>query len=183
MKQTIPAVLIILAWLILTGTQSATAWSEDGHHIVCAIAWKELLAETRAWVGGLLLDDPASTFAEACVWADAIWADPADDWAKPHHDVNVPAGAASIDPAGYPWPTSRRGEGSLKGAGAASRCGLGRSIPAGIISGIAGAILILLGIRERMAYERRREVEESRDECDRVRAGKSRDVSVPQGVS
>jgi S1/P1 Nuclease len=48
-------------------------------------------------VQGLLRDDPASGFPEACVWTDASRGDPAYDWAKPHHYVNVPAGAAGID--------------------------------------------------------------------------------------
>jgi hypothetical protein len=92
MKQAIAVVLILLAWI-----GSAKAWSEDGHRIVCAIAWKELAPETRALVEDLLKEDPASGFAEACVWADAIRSDPAYDWAKPHHYINVPAGAAGID--------------------------------------------------------------------------------------
>jgi hypothetical protein len=62
MKQTILAVLILLAW-----TGSARAWSEDGHRIVCAIAWEELAPETRALVEDLLREDSASGFAEvAC---------------------------------------------------------------------------------------------------------------------
>jgi hypothetical protein len=92
MKQTIWMVLILLAW-----AGPAKAWSEDGHRIVCAIAWKELSSGTRALVDGLLEKDAASSFAEACVWADAIRSDPAYDWAKPHHYVNVPQGAAGID--------------------------------------------------------------------------------------
>ena len=92
MKQTIWMVLMLLAW-----AGPAKSWSEDGHRIVCAIAWKELIPETRALVDGLLEKDPASSFPEACVWADAIRSDPAYDWAKPHHYVNVPAGAAGID--------------------------------------------------------------------------------------
>ena len=82
MKQTIAAVLILLAWI-----GSARAWSEDGHRIVCAIAWKELAPETRALVEDLLKEDSASGFAEVCVWADAIRSDPAHDWAKPHHYI------------------------------------------------------------------------------------------------
>lgn len=85
-------VLILLAW-----AEPARAWSEDGHRIVCAIAWKELAPETRALVDRLLQDDPASGFPEACVWADVIRSDPAYAWTKPHHYVNVPAGAAGID--------------------------------------------------------------------------------------
>jgi S1/P1 Nuclease len=92
MKQAIAVVLILLAW-----TGPARAWPEDGHRIVCTIAWKELAPETRAWVEDLLKEDSASGFAEVHVWADAIRSDPAYDWAKPHHYVNVPAGAAGID--------------------------------------------------------------------------------------
>jgi hypothetical protein len=92
MKQAIAAVLILLAW-----TGSAKAWSEDGHRIVYAIAWKELAPETRALVEDLLKEDSASGFAKVCVWADVIRSDPAYDRAKPHHYVNVPAGAAGID--------------------------------------------------------------------------------------
>ena len=62
MKQTIWAVLILLAW-----AGPAQAWSEDGHCIVCAMAWKELAPGTRALVDGLLEKDPASGFPEACV--------------------------------------------------------------------------------------------------------------------
>ena len=62
MKQTIWAVLILLAW-----AGPAKAWSEDGHRIVCAIAWKELSSGTRALVESLLQNDSASSFPEACV--------------------------------------------------------------------------------------------------------------------
>jgi hypothetical protein len=92
MKQAIAAVLILLAW-----TGSARTWSKDGHRIVCAVAWKELAPETRALVEDLLKEDPASGFPEACLWADAIRSDPAHEGTKPHHYVNVPAGAAGID--------------------------------------------------------------------------------------
>lgn len=94
MKPALSAMVLLLAWSI---PSAARAWSEDGHRIVCAIACKELAPETRARVGAVLRKDPAPTFAEACVWADAIRSDPAHDRARPHHDVNAPAGAAGID--------------------------------------------------------------------------------------
>ena len=53
--------------------------------------------ETRAWVEDLLKEDSALGFAEVCVWADTIRSDPAYDWAKSHHYINVPAGAAGIN--------------------------------------------------------------------------------------
>jgi hypothetical protein len=62
MKQAIVAVLILLAWM-----GSAKAWSEDGQRIVCAIAWNEVVPETRALVEGLLQDDPAPGFPKACL--------------------------------------------------------------------------------------------------------------------
>jgi hypothetical protein len=52
---------------------------------------------TRALVDDLLENDQVSSFAEACVGADAVRSDPAYDWAKPHHYVNVPQGAAGLD--------------------------------------------------------------------------------------
>jgi hypothetical protein len=45
----------------------------------------------------LLEDDPAVSFPEACVWADAIRSTTAYDWARPHYYINVPKGAGSID--------------------------------------------------------------------------------------
>ena len=60
MKQTIAALLILLAWM-----GAARTWSEDGHRIVCAIAWKERAPETQALVEGLLEKDPASCWRSA----------------------------------------------------------------------------------------------------------------------
>ena len=89
--------IILAALLLLTSVTPAASWSEDGHRIVCAIAWKELSAEARTAIERLLEDDPAASFPEACVWADAIRGNPAYDWARPHHYINVPKGAGGID--------------------------------------------------------------------------------------
>jgi S1/P1 Nuclease len=77
--------LIILAWLGPAKAWSSTASSAHSPGRSCR--------PRRAL--GLL--EQGSGFAEACVWADAIRSDPAYDWAKPHHYVNMPAGAAAID--------------------------------------------------------------------------------------
>jgi hypothetical protein len=39
--------IILAAVLFLAIVTPAASWSEDGHRIVCAIAWKELGAEAR----------------------------------------------------------------------------------------------------------------------------------------
>ena len=89
--------IVVAAALFLASVTPAASWSEDGHRIVCAIAWKELSAEARVALARLLEDDPAASFPEACVWADTIRGNPVYDWARPHHYVNVPKGAGGID--------------------------------------------------------------------------------------
>jgi S1/P1 Nuclease len=69
--------IVVAAALFLASLTPAASWSEDGHRIVCAIAWKELSAEARTAIERLLEDDPAASFPEACVWADAIRGNPA----------------------------------------------------------------------------------------------------------
>ncbi len=65
----------------------ASAWGEDGHQIVGAIAMTRLTPQARAAIIELLGDDD---LAKAGLWADQIRGDSKYDWAKPLHYVNAP---------------------------------------------------------------------------------------------
>ena len=75
----------------------AHAWGEEGHKIVCGIAWQRLTPEAHGMVAKLLGTDDEKTFVEACVWADQIRQQrpEASSW----HYVNIPAGVAGMDMA------------------------------------------------------------------------------------
>jgi len=69
-------------------------WGRQGHQIVGAIAANHLSAEARRGVVDLLGYDDLSS---AGYWADEIRSNPAYDWAKPLHYINVPRDATTVD--------------------------------------------------------------------------------------
>ena len=82
------------AVLVLAIGSRASAWGEEGHQIVGAMASARLTPEARAAVVALLGNDDLAT---AGLWADQIRGDPSYDWAKPYHYVNLPRTAQSVD--------------------------------------------------------------------------------------
>jgi len=77
-------------------------WSQDGHRIVCAIAWRNMTAETQAAVQELLASDDSlrfHQFEQACLWADEVRrSDPKYDRFTTAHYIHLSRGDASVDP-------------------------------------------------------------------------------------
>src|SRR4051794_197406 len=68
------------------------AWGDDGHRVVCEIAFLEMAPATRAEVEAVIATDPQfAPFAEACSWADHPRK--RDD----EHYVNLARDAAGLD--------------------------------------------------------------------------------------
>lgn len=85
-----------VAFLALAATpMKAHAWGEEGHKIVCGIAWQRMTPEARAYAAKLLGKDDEKTFAEACVWADQIR--PTRPETSAWHYINIPAGQTGVD--------------------------------------------------------------------------------------
>src|ERR1019366_3494393 len=81
---------IIIAILLFV-PHACLAWGKEGHHIVAEIAYAMLSDKTRAnvtaWLG-------TTTFDEASVWMDDMRQDPAYDYMKPWHYINIEKGAS-----------------------------------------------------------------------------------------
>jgi len=80
---------IVLAALAILPPSSVRAWGQEGHHIVCWIAWQETSSAGRALVKRILAVGDAENFARLCTWADDIRQAPGYAWTKPHHYVNT----------------------------------------------------------------------------------------------
>lgn len=85
-------VLVLVLWLL---PLQAMAWGEDGHNIVCAIAWDEMPEGTQRAVEQVLGEHGREAFADSCNWADHVRGD------RPHtarwHTIGIARGAAHID--------------------------------------------------------------------------------------
>ena len=84
--------LAVAAILMACLPAAALAWGEDGHRVVCQIAYDELTEAARAEVDRLLaLDADFDSFAESCLFADEPerirWMD---------HFINLPRSTAAI---------------------------------------------------------------------------------------
>jgi hypothetical protein len=78
----------------------APAWGYDAHRLICEITWRELTSRAQARVREILRGDPFSErFSEACIWADEVRRDSAYARYRTAHYMNVPPGAAAVDPA------------------------------------------------------------------------------------
>lgn len=74
----------------------AEAWRDDGHRIVCHIAFLELKAEVRTEVARLIaLDASTQIFEEACIWADDVKYTTHRE-TEPWHYLNVPPEARTV---------------------------------------------------------------------------------------
>ena len=72
----------------------AGAWADEGHKIVCGIAWERLSDESRALVRELLAADRKRwrSFAHSCVWADQVKEKTHLDTAE-YHYIDLPRDA------------------------------------------------------------------------------------------
>ena len=77
--------LVLLAGISPAG---ALAWGNDGHKIVCEIAFQNLTPEAKLMTDGLVRGSGYQSFSESCTWADKVRRDRRETagW----HFVNVP---------------------------------------------------------------------------------------------
>jgi hypothetical protein len=73
---------------------TADGWGDRGHEIICTMAWREMQPHTRAVIEPLFGSE--THFVRGCTWPDTVRGDPAYDWAKPQHFVNIPPGASFV---------------------------------------------------------------------------------------
>ena len=85
---------MVVAFVALGIAQSTIAWGPDGHSIIALIADRYLQPRTRAAIKELLGDD---SLADASNWADRLRDNPAYDWSKPLHYINVPRDASTVN--------------------------------------------------------------------------------------
>jgi hypothetical protein len=77
-----------LSWLLLLGmVESAYGFGANAHLIAGQIAERHLCANSRAALNEL---SPDKHLPEAGLWADKIRSNPAYDYAKPWHYINIP---------------------------------------------------------------------------------------------
>lgn len=75
--------------LALCFAQTLLAWEETGHRTVGEIASRHLSDSATKAVQGILGKE---TLAEASTWADEIRSEPAHNYQKPWHYIEIPAG-------------------------------------------------------------------------------------------
>ncbi|MGH7470790.1 MAG: S1/P1 nuclease [Longimicrobiales bacterium] len=101
--------LDLLMVLALRPPFMPAAWGEDGHRIVCEIAFREANVNTQAQIRALLASDAQfPRFADACIWADDVRAraranEPAfRRFARlsDAHFMNLPRDAAAVSATG-----------------------------------------------------------------------------------
>jgi hypothetical protein len=94
---------VVLGWVLApipSIPSIPSVWGYDAHRLICEIAWRELTPRARDGVLGLLRGDAFSErFSESCVWADQVRGDSAYARYRTAHHMNVPPGAAEVDPA------------------------------------------------------------------------------------
>nr|WP_130212388.1 S1/P1 nuclease [Bradyrhizobium genosp. SA-3] len=78
-------------------TDRAFAWGDEGHQIVCEIAYRLATVDTRAAIRKLVRNDQEyDTFSEACIYPDH------PHRRAPEHFVNLPRTAHELPPEGCP---------------------------------------------------------------------------------
>lgn len=93
----------ILVFIISLSAAPAFAWGDDGHHLVCQIAYERLTPATRTKVEAIIASNSRgpTNFAAACTYADSWRArfkdiDPIKARSA-HHFVNLRRGDTQID--------------------------------------------------------------------------------------
>lgn len=92
---------IFSSFFLLLVSLNAQAWGLEGHRIVCAMAQTKLTPEAKVMVDTLLAEGEALkggqvTFAESCVWPDAVkYSNRKGTYEQ--HFINVPDEALTVD--------------------------------------------------------------------------------------
>lgn len=89
--------IIFLTSLLTTETElPPTHWGWDAHKVVCEIAYRRLSPAGKEMVDELMARDTIATFAEACLWADAVKYSTHES-TYGYHFVNIPTGHAGYE--------------------------------------------------------------------------------------
>jgi hypothetical protein len=88
--------IALIACLVVLPSR-AFAWGQEGHRIVCGIAWQHLTPQAQALVTQLLGTSDEKSFVDACLWADQVRS--ARPETSAFHFVNIPANVAGFDMA------------------------------------------------------------------------------------
>ncbi len=84
---------------ILTPTL-ASAWSANGHRIVCEIAWNELTSRVKVHVRDILATDRhRKLFNESCDWPDEVRDQPRYEIDKARHYIDAKVDGTNLDRA------------------------------------------------------------------------------------
>ena len=84
--------------LSLLSAVPALAWGDDGHKIVCQIAYDALTPSARAEVDRLIAADGMfPSFPESCPWPDKLGLDPAYDAKPSWHYLNMRRDDPTVD--------------------------------------------------------------------------------------
>ncbi|WP_281559298.1 S1/P1 nuclease [Thalassomonas sp. RHCl1] len=108
--------MLLLPAILLTGTFKAFALGKMGHQLVCQLSYDHLTPASRQKITKLLAELPKEhrkkiaayaggtagsdniSFADSCLWADAIKKDEAFDAFKPWHYLNIERDIEVITP-------------------------------------------------------------------------------------
>lgn len=101
--------LLPLLWIVVS-PRCAVAWGNEGHKIVCEIAFQRLTDEARDLVLKLRAADPdrLSSFAEDCLWADRVIQTEEFEKTRAFHFINIPASADGVNMAEHCGDTEKR---------------------------------------------------------------------------
>ena len=111
--------LVVVGLLLVSLPQNSYAFGQQGHQLVCQLAYQALTPASQQRIDNLLAKLPAAevvrineynqvasdhkiTFADTCTWADAIKQDASYDDFKPWHYVNGPRNSLEIKPEHCP---------------------------------------------------------------------------------
>jgi hypothetical protein len=82
---------------LLSVSNEAIAWGEDGHRIVGTVALSQLDSQALRAVTDILGSDSAAAVSEACNWPDVVRKTPEWEWSAPQHYVNIPRNAVHFE--------------------------------------------------------------------------------------
>ena len=84
--------------LLILASAPAFAWGNDGHKIICEIAYRNLVPTAKKSVDDLIAADGRfSSFPESCPWPDTIGTDPAYDAKPSWHYLNMRRDDPTVD--------------------------------------------------------------------------------------
>ena len=90
--------MILLVLAMASAPVPMFRWGEQGHRILCEIAFQRLTPAARAMVEGIRAEDPApaASYAESCTWADAVRGN-THPFTSAYHFINIPARTVGAD--------------------------------------------------------------------------------------